>query len=95
MRTKLFEVDRKIILNTHGFIISLSASAPCGWAHSLPTYANGYKQAVLKTDEPKGLWVRILPLAFWTRQVLQNGRPLVDGYTPINNLITEGTHENR
>ena len=30
----------------------------------LPTYANGYKQAVLKTDEPKGLWVRILPLAF-------------------------------
>lgn len=29
----------------------------------MPTYANGYKQAVLKTDEPKGLWVRILPLA--------------------------------
>lgn len=31
---------------------------------NMPTYANGYKQAVLKTDEPKGLWVRILPLAF-------------------------------
>lgn len=30
----------------------------------MPTYAKGYKQAVLKTDEPKGLWVRILPLAF-------------------------------
>lgn len=33
--------------------------------------------------------VRIQPCQFWTRQVLQNGRPLVDGYTPINNLITE------
>lgn len=30
----------------------------------MPVYANGYKQTVLKTDEPKGLWVRILPLAF-------------------------------
>ena len=28
-----------------------------GVKHSviMPTYANGYKQAVLKTDEPKGL----------------------------------------
>ena len=30
----------------------------------MPTYANGYKQTVLKTGEPKGLWVRILPLAY-------------------------------
>ena len=30
----------------------------------MPTYANGYKQTVLKTGEPKGLWVQILPLAY-------------------------------
>ena len=30
----------------------------------MPTYANGYKQTVLKTGEPKGLWVRIPTLAF-------------------------------
>lgn len=33
--------------------------------------------------------VRIQQPQFRTRQVLQNGKPLVDGYTPTNNLITE------
>ena len=33
--------------------------------------------------------VQIQHPQFWTRQVLQNGKPLVDGYTPTNNLITE------
>ena len=36
----------------------------------MPTYANGYKQTVLKTGEPKGLWVRIPTLALWYRGVM-------------------------
>lgn len=58
-----YAVCLQVVYGT-GATFPYQASAPCGWAHSLPTYANGYKQAVLKTYEPKGLWVRILPLAF-------------------------------
>ena len=46
-------------------------SAPtCRFLIQMPTYANGYKQAVLKADEPKGLWVRILPLALSVRRLI-------------------------
>ena len=48
-------------------MIVLPVSFTQGWQmvdNYMPTYANGYKQTVLKTGEPKGLWVRILPLAF-------------------------------
>ena len=37
--------------------------------------------------------VQIQYRQLWTGRVLQNGKPLVDGYTPINNLIAEGDHQ--